>query len=95
MSATSLDVLKNLAKKAEASRTALHSLLKKQQELVEVNRGQLSIAQDYLGFAKKMDRRMSDAENRACLRDLQTTNPCEDKDRIEQDKGGLLRDSYC
>ena len=38
---------------------------------------------------------MSDAENRACLRDLQTTNPCEDKDRIEQDKGGLLRDSYC
>jgi hypothetical protein len=95
MSATSLDVLKNLAEKAEASRTALYSLLKKQQELVEVNRNQLSVAQDYLGFAKKMDRRMSDAENRACLRDLQTTNPCEDKDRIEQDKGGLLRDSYC
>jgi hypothetical protein len=95
MSATSLDVLKNLAEEAEASRTALYSLLKKQQELVEVNRDQLSVAQDYLGFAKKMDRRMSDAENRACLRDLQTTNPCEDKDRIEQDKGGLLRDSYC
>jgi hypothetical protein len=38
---------------------------------------------------------MSDAENRACLRDLQITNPCDDKDRIEQDKGGLLRDSYC
>jgi len=37
MSATSLDVLKNLAEKAEASRTALYSLLKKQQELIEVN----------------------------------------------------------
>jgi hypothetical protein len=94
MSASSLDVLKNLAEKAEASRTALYSLLKKQQELVEVNRNQLSVAQDYLGFAKKMDRRMSDAENRACLRDLQTTNPCDDRDRIQQDKGGLLRDSY-
>jgi len=37
MSATSLDVLKNLAEEAEASRTALYSLLIKQQELVEVN----------------------------------------------------------
>ncbi|KAF8854784.1 hypothetical protein BDZ45DRAFT_728534 [Acephala macrosclerotiorum] len=56
MSATSLDVLKNLAEEAEASRTALYSLLIKQQELVEVNRDQLSVAQDSLRFAKKMDR---------------------------------------
>ena len=55
MSATSLDVLKNLAEEAEASRTALYSLLIKQQELVEVNRDQLSVAQDSLRFAKKMD----------------------------------------
>ncbi|KAJ5195464.1 uncharacterized protein N7498_008902 [Penicillium cinerascens] len=33
--------------------------------------------------------------NRACLRDLQTTNPRHDKDRIEKDKGGLLKDAYC
>jgi hypothetical protein len=65
-----------------------------QQELVEINRGQLGVAQDYLGFAKEMDRRMSNAENRVCLQDLQTTNPCKDKNRIEQDKGGLLKDSY-
>ncbi|KAJ5218068.1 uncharacterized protein N7498_000167 [Penicillium cinerascens] len=32
--------------------------------------------------------------NRACLQDLQTTNPGHDKDRIQTDKGGLLRDAY-
>ncbi|KAJ5456081.1 uncharacterized protein N7458_004345 [Penicillium daleae] len=31
--------------------------------------------------------------NQACLRDLRTTNPHDDKDRIEQTKGGLLIDS--
>jgi hypothetical protein len=95
MSATSLDVLKNLAQEAEASRTALYSLLKKQQELIEVNRDQLGVARDHLSFAQKMDQRMSDAENRACLQDLQATDPRDDKQRIEQDKGGLLRDSSC
>ncbi|KOS44516.1 hypothetical protein ACN38_g4574 [Penicillium nordicum] len=29
-----------------------------------------------------------------CLRDLQTTNPRDDKTRIEKAKGGLLKDSY-
>ncbi|KAJ5553181.1 hypothetical protein N7494_002559 [Penicillium frequentans] len=29
-----------------------------------------------------------------CLRDLQTTNPHDDKDRIESTNGGLLKDSY-
>jgi hypothetical protein len=37
---------------------------------------------------------MSNAENRACLQDLQATDPRDDKDRIEQDKGGLFGDSY-
>ncbi|KAJ5230972.1 hypothetical protein N7489_011680 [Penicillium chrysogenum] len=31
----------------------------------------------------------------ACLRDLRTTNPHDDKDRIQNTNGGLLRDSYC
>jgi len=88
MSGSSLQALRKLDQEAKASREALDGLLLKTQELVEISR-------DYLEFAKKMNRRMSDAENRACLRDLQTTNPCDDKDRIEQDKGGLLRDSYC
>ncbi|EPS29057.1 hypothetical protein PDE_04004 [Penicillium oxalicum 114-2] len=33
--------------------------------------------------------------NQACLRDLRTTNPYDDKDRIEKTNGGLLKDSYC
>ena len=32
--------------------------------------------------------------DQACLRDLQTTNPRHDKDRIETAKGGLLKDAY-
>ncbi|UKZ79794.1 hypothetical protein TrVFT333_007556 [Trichoderma virens FT-333] len=33
-------------------------------------------------------------ENRACLRDLHSTDPKDDKKRIQMTKGGLLRDSY-
>ena len=32
--------------------------------------------------------------DQACLRDLRTTNPHDDKDRIKNTNGGLLRDSY-
>ncbi|KAJ5813747.1 uncharacterized protein N7503_000497 [Penicillium pulvis] len=32
--------------------------------------------------------------NQACMRDLRTTDPRDDKNRIEQVKGGLLKDSY-
>lgn len=32
--------------------------------------------------------------NQACLRDLRTTNPCDDKNRIQNTNGGLLKDSY-
>ncbi|KAH8902623.1 WD40 repeat-like protein [Coniochaeta sp. PMI_546] len=53
------------------------------------------MSRDQLSFAQKKDRRMSDNENRACLQDLQATDPRDDKKRIEEAKGGLLRDSYC
>ncbi|KAJ5477743.1 hypothetical protein N7530_003252 [Penicillium desertorum] len=33
--------------------------------------------------------------NQACLRDLRTTDPYHDKDRIQNTNGGLLKDSYC
>jgi hypothetical protein len=33
-------------------------------------------------------------ENRECLRDLRSTDPADDKKRIQMIKGGLLRDSY-
>jgi Cdc6-like AAA superfamily ATPase len=32
--------------------------------------------------------------DRACLQDLQTTNPLLDKSRIERENGGLLKDVY-
>ena len=39
---------------------------------------------------------MEDAEkyDRSCLKDLRTTDPREDKKRIQDSKGGLLQDSY-
>ncbi|KAJ6118763.1 hypothetical protein N7471_013383 [Penicillium samsonianum] len=33
--------------------------------------------------------------NQACLRDLRTTNPYDDKERIKSTNGGLLKNSYC
>ncbi|KAH8656495.1 hypothetical protein BGZ60DRAFT_507817 [Tricladium varicosporioides] len=37
---------------------------------------------------------LSNPQNRSCIQDLRTTDPREDKKRIEDTKGGLLRDSY-
>ncbi|OQE07888.1 hypothetical protein PENFLA_c154G04290 [Penicillium flavigenum] len=37
----------------------------------------------------------SESLNQACLRDLRTTDPHHDKDRIQNTNGGLLKDSYC
>lgn len=87
LSASSLQSLQDLARQAEEGRRALGSLLNAAQELVDISRGCLS-------FAERMDRRMSDEKNQACLHDLRATDPRLDKARIEQDKGGLLRDSY-
>ncbi|CAG8944662.1 unnamed protein product [Penicillium salamii] len=36
----------------------------------------------------------SNSVDQECLKHLQVTNPYDDKDRIESDKGGLLKDSY-
>ena len=36
----------------------------------------------------------SETLNQECLRDLRTTNPLDDKERIKHTKGGLLKDSY-
>ncbi|KXX73592.1 Vegetative incompatibility protein HET-E-1 [Madurella mycetomatis] len=86
MSTSSLQELRVLGREAQQSRKVLNDTLNKIRELVVLSR-------DHLDFARKMDRRISDANNRACLQDLQTTNPCHNKERIELDKGGLLKDS--
>ncbi|RYP17129.1 hypothetical protein DL767_010075 [Monosporascus sp. MG133] len=41
------------------------------------------------------DHTLSNEGDHKCLTDLRVTDPHDDKTRIEQDKGGLLRDSYC
>ena len=87
MSGTSLQELKKLAREAERSRETLDNLFGKVEELLGVSR-------DHRDIAKKMERRISDGETRACLEALQASNPRDDKARIELDKGGLLRDSY-
>ncbi len=44
---------------------------------------------------RRLRREIDDAsKDEKCLRHLYATDPIDDKDRIEQDKGGLLEDSY-
>ncbi|KAI9731430.1 MAG: hypothetical protein M1818_007820 [Claussenomyces sp. TS43310] len=80
ISATSLNSLKRLVQEAAAIRNSLDKLV--------------DISQNHSRFTQKIERRMSDAENRACLQSLRATDPRLDKKRIEQEKGGLIRDSY-
>ncbi|KAK4234131.1 WD40-repeat-containing domain protein [Achaetomium macrosporum] len=80
MSRTSLQALKQVAREAEYSRQTLDNLLGRVEELVGVSQNHLDIAQN--------------AETRACLEALQASDPRDDKDRIELEKGGLLRDTY-
>ncbi|KAK4667645.1 NACHT and WD40-domain containing NOD-like receptor 1 [Podospora pseudopauciseta] len=43
---------------------------------------------------KQQEKRHQDDGDKQCLRDLRETDPRDDKTRIEDTKGGLLRDSY-
>ncbi|KAF4636392.1 hypothetical protein G7Y89_g1706 [Cudoniella acicularis] len=82
-----LQELKRLAREADASRKALNDLLVKVQEHVEISRGQLAVLQN-------IDQHITDPQNQICLQNLRTTDPRDDKTRIQQTKGGLLQDSY-
>ena len=54
---------------------------------------QLLVSEKLMGTATEAQ--VKDAsENRTCLQDLRTTDPREDKKRIEDTKGGILKDSY-
>uniref|UniRef100_A0A0B7KT49 NACHT domain-containing protein n=1 Tax=Bionectria ochroleuca TaxID=29856 RepID=A0A0B7KT49_BIOOC len=52
--------------------------------------GQLSEIQE----AEAAERRHQDDRDKQCLKDLRETDPRDDKTRIQDTKGGLLRDSY-
>lgn len=80
ISASGLQKLAELVQSTKASHKALDDLV--------------NLSQNLLRFAKKLDRRMSDADNRACLESLRI-NPRDEKARIELEKGGLFKDSYC
>lgn len=48
------------------------------------------------GANKALERLRDEIHKRnRCMRDLRATDPCDDKARIENTKGGLLKDSYC
>ncbi|KAB8266141.1 hypothetical protein BDV32DRAFT_143872 [Aspergillus pseudonomiae] len=50
--------------------------------------------EDVVDSTRKMEKHMSDVEDRDCLNTLKATDPQLDKQRIEKFKGGLLKDSY-
>ncbi|CAG8888278.1 unnamed protein product [Penicillium egyptiacum] len=87
LSSTSLQQLKKLAREAEGSRKTLDNILNNIQELV-------FISQDQKAILERTERHLSNAEDRRCRETLQATDPSLDKERIEEDKGGLLKDSY-
>ena len=88
LSSAGLQKLKKLASDAEESRKSLDDILSKIQKLVSIARSQRDILE-------RTEQRLSDAEDRHCKDTLQSTDPTLDKSRIQDEKGGLLRDSYC
>lgn len=54
----------------------------------------VTIVRNNLQFAQKLERCMFDAESRSCMESLRATNPDLAKERIEAEKGLLLRDAY-
>jgi hypothetical protein len=85
LSSTSVQQLKKLAGEADGSRKALNGIL---DNILGV-----------VAFLNRAEQRTSNDEHRRCLATLQgndsSFDPTLDKARIEKDKGGLLRDSYC
>lgn len=79
ISGSSLQKLTNLVQSTEDSHKILDNLV--------------DISRNSMRFIERIDQRMSDAENNACLGSL-GVKPRHHKMRIEGEKGGLLRDSY-
>ncbi|KAJ5681613.1 NACHT-domain-containing protein [Penicillium maclennaniae] len=80
ISRSSLQELRKLAQEASKQRASLSSLIR--------------ISQEQLSVLQRIDQHITDPQDQICLQHLRTTNPRDDKDRIEKDKGGLLKDSY-
>ncbi|KAI9651521.1 MAG: hypothetical protein M1829_002699 [Trizodia sp. TS-e1964] len=87
ISASSLHALRDLNRKAEASRRTLESLVNKVEEHIEVSQAQLGVLRD-------IQQQFSDPKTQMCLMDLRTTDPRHEKRRTEETKGGLLANFY-
>ncbi|KAI9674629.1 MAG: hypothetical protein M1829_003711 [Trizodia sp. TS-e1964] len=53
------------------------------------------VINNYIVPQENNQSQQTDPQTQNCLKDLRTTDPREDKKRIEETKGGLLADSYC
>lgn len=73
-----------------ASWTSVQKLETIKQEAQESRKALDAIANQ----TREIVQHMSNAEHRRCLELLKATNPQHDKERIEEFKGGLLKDSY-
>jgi hypothetical protein len=87
ISGAGLQKLKNLALEAQNSRKSLDIIVTEIQEL-------LSSSRESVDIMKTIHQSMSADEDRRRRGSLQATDPTLDKLRIEEEKGGLLRDSY-
>ncbi|KAJ5766476.1 uncharacterized protein N7511_004092 [Penicillium nucicola] len=68
--------------------------LRQLEKIQEESRRSRKTLETISNHAQAVEKHMSDAEYRRCLANLKATNPIDDKERIEDDKGGLLEDSY-
>ncbi|KAJ5708529.1 NACHT-domain-containing protein [Penicillium malachiteum] len=62
------------------------------QEAKESRQDLTKIVLSILDVTQRMERRLSTSEHRECVKELGASDPCDDKTRIEEQKGGLIWD---
>ena len=87
-----LEELLNVAKNQEIK--LLRDIQSVQQQQLSVQQQQLSVQEQQLSIKQHEVSAQLLKEDNECLTDLHITDPSKDKERIEDFKGGLLKDSY-
>ncbi|KAJ5631709.1 uncharacterized protein N7484_011809 [Penicillium longicatenatum] len=77
------------------SSASLEQLKKQAKEAAAWRQALNADLQELVFISRRAEQRSSDDDSRRWLSTLQVTDPSLDKLRIEEEKGGLLRDSYC
>lgn len=86
--------LEKLNKDAEESLKSMRSLLSVAERQLEVTTELRDTSSKSLGVLRKIAQHISDPQTQSYLNNLRTTDPRDDKKRIEKTKGGLLAKSY-